>query len=1046
MSGATSRRQTRGRTRTVARRRREPSPRRAPYSPVAPDHADNTVGTTGARPVAMFITLGPGYPVQGGVAATIQMLTSLLNSIGVSVYTMVFHYRGADRHYYRRQNLNLLFPLPPMILRLKDGDLHWLYSPDTYYPDMKKLKNVLMIIGFSLISSEPAISLRNRIFPKAHFYLVNVFPINVSRHVLHYREREIQVWLKSMDDEYRASVGILSIGSEIYNQYKAEYKTYKRKEIIAHHKLKPTVDMLYFKDVTPVHQRTEGGKFQILTFFDKQDIMEFEGNIVLMKAMRIMTETLASSGKDIPTWNIFGVRRGQEHVVNERINPHPKLNVVYRKFPPPDIDEELCSSLFYLPLPSTSEGANLALTCMALSVPILLSKGSDGHKCIYHYLPRYIDDVSLDMQEDEETIGARLVNMIVNRPKYLEKAVEIRQVLEPLVAKATESNKKILAELVQKKINIPSPEEIAAAESAQEYDDIKETKPWKETDATMTYQSETAIHHTEETNKDKHPNSESSRKYEREPYTICVHLTLRDGVPEDDKPMEEVEEELFQHHTIHIKSRDFIARLINVHQDLDEVAILDNCHRYILKCGNVEAIEALWKAYGLKKLDEYSNSAMQSIFIAEELGARFFKMEAIVYYEDFVQCVAELKEKAAKQKAWEEFIAQRVEVFYRENDQLTTEVTHLRLKVALQQDVTQQVNIQRRLFNSERETFDMRQRLLVNHMIDLKSRIPSRSQKQELMNSIQYRKKQLDELDTRLTYLNEIQVSRTREVELLQVAFQSLDQGYALPGTVRMLSQSGSKPGQVRSPSGLAIDRAGNLVVADKGNNRVQTLSRTNQCEGIIKFHGFIEKLFSPSDIAVCKDGKYWITDSNNRCLMVCDDQSNVSTVFGWCKLRSPTGICVSEEGFAYVADNLGNSVLKYDMDGFVVASTVSGQVVRPWSVVVNSNNQVLVSGWNCIYVLSCDLESLSAFGHQHLNIPRGLCLDSCDHVYVCDRDEGDMTGQPKGKVVQFSPNGQFLCDITPEGVLCPNYIAVYDDGRIICTDEINNCIKVLYT
>jgi DNA-binding beta-propeller fold protein YncE len=42
-----------------------------------------------------------------------------------------------------------------------------------------------------------------------------------------------------------------------------------------------------------------------------------------------------------------------------------------------------------------------------------------------------------------------------------------------------------------------------------------------------------------------------------------------------------------------------------------------------------------------------------------------------------------------------------------------------------------------------------------------------------------------------------------------------------------MQGSTGSRPGQFRHPTGIAVDGQGNVYVADTGNNRVQKLVRT---------------------------------------------------------------------------------------------------------------------------------------------------------------------------------------------------------------------------
>ena len=79
------------------------------------------------------------------------------------------------------------------------------------------------------------------------------------------------------------------------------------------------------------------------------------------------------------------------------------------------------------------------------------------------------------------------------------------------------------------------------------------------------------------------------------------------------------------------------------------------------------------------------------------------------------------------------------------------------------------------------------------------------------------------------------------------------------------IGSEGTGDGQLRCPRAVAIDKFGDLLVADAGNNRLQVFTTEgyflttigNKGRGLGQFH-------SPKDIAVSKDGRVYITDYNN--------------------------------------------------------------------------------------------------------------------------------------------------------------------------------------
>jgi DNA-binding beta-propeller fold protein YncE len=85
----------------------------------------------------------------------------------------------------------------------------------------------------------------------------------------------------------------------------------------------------------------------------------------------------------------------------------------------------------------------------------------------------------------------------------------------------------------------------------------------------------------------------------------------------------------------------------------------------------------------------------------------------------------------------------------------------------------------------------------------------------------------------------------------------------------------GTGPGEFRSPSGVALDKDGNVFVADTGNNRIQKFT---------------------------KDGKY-ITQIGN----------GVGSADG--QLNAPQGVAVDKDGYVYVVDTGNNRIQRFRLE-----------------------------------------------------------------------------------------------------------------------------------
>jgi uncharacterized protein (TIGR03437 family) len=116
---------------------------------------------------------------------------------------------------------------------------------------------------------------------------------------------------------------------------------------------------------------------------------------------------------------------------------------------------------------------------------------------------------------------------------------------------------------------------------------------------------------------------------------------------------------------------------------------------------------------------------------------------------------------------------------------------------------------------------------------------------------------------------------------------------------------------QLRKPSGLALDSAGNLYIADQGNHRVRkvapggiitTIAGTGQAD----FSGDggpanAAALNSPMDVKVDAHGTIYIADTLNNRVRRIDTNGIITTVAQ--DLNSPAGLAVDGNGDLYIAD-----------------------------------------------------------------------------------------------------------------------------------------------
>jgi DNA-binding beta-propeller fold protein YncE len=127
-------------------------------------------------------------------------------------------------------------------------------------------------------------------------------------------------------------------------------------------------------------------------------------------------------------------------------------------------------------------------------------------------------------------------------------------------------------------------------------------------------------------------------------------------------------------------------------------------------------------------------------------------------------------------------------------------------------------------------------------------------------------------------------------------------------GFQRTLELASPIPGW--QPMGIAFDRAGNLYVADAGDQVVQKL---DQAGNLVATFGADDGLWFPNGVAVDGAGNVIVADSNNGRLMAYRPDGTLLTPIGRGtgegELGLPRGVAVDGKGWIYVGDATAQGV-----------------------------------------------------------------------------------------------------------------------------------------
>jgi sugar lactone lactonase YvrE len=265
-----------------------------------------------------------------------------------------------------------------------------------------------------------------------------------------------------------------------------------------------------------------------------------------------------------------------------------------------------------------------------------------------------------------------------------------------------------------------------------------------------------------------------------------------------------------------------------------------------------------------------------------------------------------------------------------------------------------------------------------------------------------------------------------------------------LPGTVTTLAGSGlmgasngaGDKASFSNPMGIAVDRHGNVYVADTRNNLIRKISPDGHvttlagsgAAGSEDGFGKAASFFGPAGITVDKSGNVYVADTHNCMIRKIDPEGVVTTLAGRRGSRisgsdevpfdNPAGIAVDEKGIVYVADWANNLIRIVDTGGRVKNLSGTG---RPG--------------------LKDDSVTTASFF-----LPWGLAIDSFHNVFISDSYNnlirkirpGGMVSTIAGKKNKGSADGKG----EEAQFFHPAGIALDENGSLYVADAGNNVIR----
>jgi DNA-binding beta-propeller fold protein YncE len=290
------------------------------------------------------------------------------------------------------------------------------------------------------------------------------------------------------------------------------------------------------------------------------------------------------------------------------------------------------------------------------------------------------------------------------------------------------------------------------------------------------------------------------------------------------------------------------------------------------------------------------------------------------------------------------------------------------------------------------------------------------------------------EAGRKLTYQQSIQSER--DVGSRQGFWSKLAGILAGPPDIREMAR----------PYGIAVDSRGRVIVTDPALSAVHIFDLVEHKYKLIdRWDKSKDPMIAPQCVAVDEKDNIYVTDSEAGKIFVFDPQGKTRSIFGSLKrgegfFKRPTGIAIDRKTHrVYVTDTLANCVYILDAKGRVLRrfgerGEERGEFNFPVEVQVKDGMVAVADALNFrVQLFDGDgnfQAQIGASGDPAGGIyrPRGIGIDSEDHIYVVDSELGmvqvfDRRGRLLYRFGNGTNFGQFLL---PAGLFIDSSDRVY--------------------
>ena len=246
------------------------------------------------------------------------------------------------------------------------------------------------------------------------------------------------------------------------------------------------------------------------------------------------------------------------------------------------------------------------------------------------------------------------------------------------------------------------------------------------------------------------------------------------------------------------------------------------------------------------------------------------------------------------------------------------------------------------------------------------------------------------------------------------------------------ISGSGTSPGLLIAPHGIALADDGSIFVADSLNHRIQHFSADGN---LIKSWGEYANILEgeapggtfnePWDLAIASDGSIYVADTWNHRIQKFTSDGEFIRMWGDyamsdapTSLYGPRGITLDDQNRIYVTDTGNKRVVIYDENGnyitqFGGAGIEIGKMDEPVGIALDENKQVYIAdAWNRrIQVFAAD-ESETIYtpiNSWDVDGWYGQSINNKPYLTISPSGVVLATDPEASRILEFSQSGEFM-------------------------------------